>query len=258
MADTGDAGVNFDDIGRFTLSVPAGDFIFREGEAGAELFVVLSGRVELLAGPDGRRLASLEPGGVFGELSFFESRPREVSARAGADSRVIRLDRAAFDRVTTEAPQLAVSMLQQLSRRAGEERATLRKTRQARPSASGSAKAPAPSAAVPAGSSPMLVEAASGREFPLADLAEALVGRRDRASGFVPEVDLTTLDTERTLSRRHARLVKRDDTWCVREEASTRNGTFVNGERIAAGVERALTNGDQVQFGLVKTVFQWR
>lgn len=38
----------------------------------------------------------------------------------------------------------------------------------------------------------------------------------------------------------------------------TRNGTFVNGERIKTGVEVKLNDGDRLRFGLVETVFHCR
>lgn len=251
MAETGAGGPNLDDLGSFTKTVPAGEFVFREGDGGGTLFIVQDGRVELVAGTDGPRLAVIDTGGIFGERAFFAAGPRDVSARAVSDVRLIHLDRAAFDRVTAEAPQIAVAMMQQLASRAGDHQAALRDAL---------ARASARAAAVPAAErgEPKLVESESGTEFPLGGLDEATVGRPDRATGFVPEVDLTSLDVKRTLSRRHAKVVRHDDRFFVREEAGTRNGTFVNGTRITTGAEVELHDGDQVQFGFVKTVFQWR
>ena len=77
------------------------------------------------------------------------------------------------------------------------------------------------------------------------------------STGFTPEVDLAALDTERTLSRRHARILRRDRAYVVREETSSRNGTFVNGQRIPAATDVELRDGDEVRFGLVKTTFRW-
>jgi pSer/pThr/pTyr-binding forkhead associated (FHA) protein len=88
--------------------------------------------------------------------------------------------------------------------------------------------------------------------------AESAVGRIDRATGFRPEVDLTELDTKRTLSRRHARILKRGDDFYVCEEKGAHNGTFVNGERLATGAEAKLVDGARVRFGLVELVFRRR
>ena len=86
---------------------------------------------------------------------------------------------------------------------------------------------------------------------------ESQVGRVDRTSGVKPAVDLTSLDTERTLSRRHARILRQGDGYVVREDTASRNGTFVNGRRIDAGQDVALKDGDELRFGLVKTIFRW-
>ena len=79
-----------------------------------------------------------------------------------------------------------------------------------------------------------------------------LVGRPDAASGINPEVDLGPFDQNRSLSRRHARIVLRDGVYFVREDNSTPNGTYVNDERIATGVDVALKQGDRIRFGTIE------
>jgi hypothetical protein len=108
--------------------------------------------------------------------------------------------------------------------------------------------------AKPAKGHPRLVHA--GIEFPLAAGEETFIGRPDAATGFTPDIDLRQVDTSRSTSRRHARIVRRGDTYLLREEIGTANGTFVNGKRLATGVEVELRNGDEVRFGAVSTVFQ--
>src|SRR6186713_2199672 len=53
------------------------------------------------------------------------------------------------------------------------------------------------------------LEHASGWSFEADADGEFVVGRVDPATGKAPEIDLGALDKERTLSRRHARLVRR-------------------------------------------------
>ncbi|MFN2465548.1 MAG: FHA domain-containing protein [Candidatus Dormibacteria bacterium] len=76
------------------------------------------------------------------------------------------------------------------------------------------------------------------------------VGRKDRITNTIPDVDLGTLDQERSVSRRHAELVYDKGTVSVRDIGST-NGTNVNGERLAHQVDRPLKDGDEVAFGAV-------
>jgi pSer/pThr/pTyr-binding forkhead associated (FHA) protein len=81
--------------------------------------------------------------------------------------------------------------------------------------------------------------------------AEFLVGRPDPVTGTQPEINLGPFDVNRTLSRRHAKIVKDGSLYSVREEVGT-NGTFVNGERIKPGVNVALKAGDRVRFGSIE------
>jgi pSer/pThr/pTyr-binding forkhead associated (FHA) protein len=89
--------------------------------------------------------------------------------------------------------------------------------------------------------------------FPLNKVTNS-VGRKDRITNMVPDVDLGSLDQERSVSRRHAELMYEHGTISVRDIGST-NGTTVSGERLAHQVDRALKDGDEVGFGAVTMVF---
>lgn len=54
------------------------------------------------------------------------------------------------------------------------------------------------------------------------------------------------------ISRQHASLTVEPDgsTWVQEPEAGTRNGTYLNGARIAPGVRTPVRDGDQVRLGL--------
>jgi pSer/pThr/pTyr-binding forkhead associated (FHA) protein len=97
---------------------------------------------------------------------------------------------------------------------------------------------------------------ASKARFELLAAVAATVGRPDRASGKAPEIDLSALDTGQTLSRQHAVITWRDGVFYVKEVKATRNGTFVNGQRVAVGTDTPLAPGDRLRFGLVELVFQ--
>ena len=51
-----------------------------------------------------------------------------------------------------------------------------------------------------------------------------------------------------TVSRRHARILKREGTVVV-EDLGSINGTFINGKRLAPYLPEALHDGDQLQLG---------
>ena len=72
------------------------------------------------------------------------------------------------------------------------------------------------------------------------------VTRIDPVTGIRPDVDLTNLDGPRSVSRRHAKIVRLEGEFQVVEEIGTMNGTFVNGKRIATGSPMTLHDGDRL------------
>jgi CRP-like cAMP-binding protein len=66
--------------------------IFREGEMGNELYVVLEGRVMIskyIPGAGEEALAFLERGGYFGEMALIDHEPRSADAKAHEDGAVV-------------------------------------------------------------------------------------------------------------------------------------------------------------------------
>jgi CRP-like cAMP-binding protein len=61
-----------------------GEVIFRQGDAGSEMYVVFEGQVRIFRERDGveTELAELGPDEFFGEMALFDDKPRSASARA--------------------------------------------------------------------------------------------------------------------------------------------------------------------------------
>jgi len=74
-------------------SFRAGEIVAREGESAVELYIVKSGGLELVKrdGERERRLDSVRPGEVAGEVALFDELPRFVSMKAGEASEVYEL-----------------------------------------------------------------------------------------------------------------------------------------------------------------------
>ncbi len=89
--------------------------------------------------------------------------------------------------------------------------------------------------------------------FPIHRLVST-VGRRNLADNVVPAVDLTLLDRDRVVSRRHAEIDWRDGALRL-IDVEARNGVFVNGERMAPGSARLLNERDAISFGGVALTF---
>jgi pSer/pThr/pTyr-binding forkhead associated (FHA) protein len=78
------------------------------------------------------------------------------------------------------------------------------------------------------------------------DVAQASVGRRGSS-------DLV-LDWDDQVSRLHAQFDRVEEDWTVVDDGLSRNGTFVNGERLSG--RRRLTDGDTVRFGATTMTFR--
>jgi len=81
---------------------------------------------------------------------------------------------------------------------------------------------------------------------------EFQVGRPDPSTGNLPEIDLGPFDSLRTLSRRHAKILRDGGVYFICEDMPTTNGTFLNGVRLETGARTALKPGDKVCFGSIE------
>ena len=89
---------------------------------------------------------------------------------------------------------------------------------------------------------------AVGKKFPLST-EESNIGRWDADNGIFPDVDLDSYDAEAKVSRRHARILFRDNQYMIEDLGST-NGTFINrGRRLIPGNPHVLNDGDEVIVG---------
>jgi len=96
-----------------------GEAIVRQGAVGDCMYVVQSGRVEVLQATDAgeQHLAFLETGDFFGEMAIFERETRSATVRASGEARVLKVDRKTLLRRIKEDPLLAVNLLQTMSHR---------------------------------------------------------------------------------------------------------------------------------------------
>ncbi|MEA2326225.1 MAG: family transcriptional regulator, cyclic receptor protein [Thermoanaerobaculia bacterium] len=108
---------------------------------------------------------------------------------------------------------------------------------------------------VPAEGSERLIHATSGMEFPLSTSPETTIGHKDAITGIYPDVDLTPLDPQHSVSRRHARIYRRGSIFFLGEEIGTINATFVNGTPLETGVPVQIHAGDKLRFGVVELQF---
>jgi CRP-like cAMP-binding protein len=223
------------------VSVHPGDFVFRAGDAADALFIISTGHIELLPrGEKSGRLALLAPGDLCGEDGVFEGQVRAYDARAVNAATLLRVSADLFLDLVRARPELAGAMIN----------ATAARLLRARAAAVALAR---PSESQAAGAA-RLVHVESGAQFALPARATIIVGRADPK--FTPDIELSSLDLQRSLSRRHAVITRAATGAQLTEQPRVANGTFVNGVRLTQGVAVSITDGDEVAFGLITTVFR--
>lgn len=97
------------------LTMPAGTLIVDQGQTGREAFVVLEGTVTVKR--NGKKVASLGPGAVVGELSLLDHGPRTATAVCETDCTLLLLSQRHFMAVVDEVPALSHKLMASLAGR---------------------------------------------------------------------------------------------------------------------------------------------
>jgi len=244
------SGVEGPKLQEFLHRFEAGSVIFREGDLGREMYIIQKGHVSisLRVGGGEREVAVLEKGDFFGEIALLDASPaRSATATAVDDVEALELTSADLDQILRRKPEIAIRMMMKLSERLRE---TNRRFEEFSSREGLSTLTPVP-ARQGIESRAVFVHQPSGRLFPLRAAGETTVGRHDPVTGVTPDVDLSALDPERTVSRRHATVASDEGVLRITEVNAATNGTFVNGARIQPFQPVALAHGDSVQLALV-------
>jgi CRP/FNR family cyclic AMP-dependent transcriptional regulator len=95
------------------------DLLCSEGEPGNTLFIIASGKVEVLKNFSGsqRVLATHGPSEYVGEMAILESAPRSATLRASGDTRVLVINGDAFKSILLDRPEVAIFVLKIMSSR---------------------------------------------------------------------------------------------------------------------------------------------
>ncbi len=115
---------------------PADACIFREGDPGGILYVIVSGRVGLEQEKrkgSSVRLATVMAGSFFGEMNLFDNSARTISALAVQDTVLLRLDRDPLIALARRYPDLSLALVNTLSLRLREAQDRIAELTRARP-----------------------------------------------------------------------------------------------------------------------------
>ena len=101
--------------------IEAGRDVFKEGDAGDAVYLVVKGEVTVFTGGiDGRPekvLNTLGAGACIGEMAVLDSSPRSATVRAMSRTRMLRVPGEGFKRVMSERPEMSQAIVAELVRR---------------------------------------------------------------------------------------------------------------------------------------------
>jgi hypothetical protein len=244
----------------FMVRYPAGQPVYAEGEEGATMYIVHSGRVRLFREVEGQQhgLGAMEKGDFFGEMAILEGLPRTHSAEAQEACELVEINSMTFDKMIRGNIEIAIRMLRKLSIRLREAERKIAEfqvggVRAVSLPAAAAAAAAQPRGPVPSGAR---LELDAGAAVFSVTGHEIMLGRYDPVTEQKPDIDLTDLDLKRSVSRRHARIIRSADGYAVLEEVGALNGTFVNGTKLVTGQPHPLLDGDSLSLGTVTMVFR--
>lgn len=91
------------------LSYPGNYTIFQQGQEGQSLYILVSGRVKVHIGDT--KLAEVDKGNYFGEMSVFDTQPRSASITTLESCECLELTQEQLYDAIEETPEIAVNII---------------------------------------------------------------------------------------------------------------------------------------------------
>ena len=104
------AGLDSDTLAEMAQATRArtygnGEAIVRQGEPGDSMFLIGSGRATVVLEPERREIATIQPGGYFGEMSLLTGDPRTATVLARGDTLVFEINADLFRKLGANHPR---------------------------------------------------------------------------------------------------------------------------------------------------------
>jgi CRP-like cAMP-binding protein len=100
------------------LTVPAGHILTDQGQTGREAFVIVEGSATVKR--NGKKVATLGPGAVVGELSLLDHGPRTATVTTDTETQLFVIEQREFLGVLDSVPSLSHKLLATLAARVRE------------------------------------------------------------------------------------------------------------------------------------------
>lgn len=114
-------------LDRYLKACAQGTVLFQEGEPGDRMFVIQTGRVQIVKRVGDVRfpLATLGPGDCIGEMALLDGQPRSADAIVAEDSNLLVVEQGTFENLIRENGEVAVRIMRKLSERLREANRTI-------------------------------------------------------------------------------------------------------------------------------------
>ena len=86
-----------------------GDAIFKQGDDGDYMYVILEGEILIIAG--GQVVDELSKGDLFGEMALIDKSPRSATATAKSKSTLVPVDQATFMFLLQHTPYFSIHVM---------------------------------------------------------------------------------------------------------------------------------------------------
>ena len=93
----------------------AGQVIFKEGQPGDVMYVVIDGTSDILV--HDKVINSIGPGEILGEMALLDNEPRSTTAIANTDCKLVPVDQKRFTYLVQEAPYFAIQVMRTMAER---------------------------------------------------------------------------------------------------------------------------------------------
>jgi len=97
------------------IELKSGDVLFREGEIGDYMYVLVNGTAEISVG--GKPVEQLGHGAIAGEMAVIERSPRSATVTATSDCMLARIDEKRFNYLVSHTPHFSVEVMRVMADR---------------------------------------------------------------------------------------------------------------------------------------------
>lgn len=96
-------------------ALPAGQVLFKQGEPGGLMYVLMSGTAEITV--HNRVVETAGAGTILGEMAMIDDAPRSATVMAKSDCKVLAIERERFNFLIQQTPNFALYVMRVIAER---------------------------------------------------------------------------------------------------------------------------------------------